>query len=179
MKAPVEIEPKERIDVHAGHATYGQMSDLGRALNDEYHRIEKGEGDDTALIKQLIRILHPEIDPAITLANNKYVREIIDAVQYWKLKEGEMLKYEPSAEEKIAGYDSLAVKTGATGVAITIAEKFGVHNGPDEVFKWKYGTVFMILFTDLERHKFQKRLSEIRENKRKQREKTSRWSHRK
>ena len=162
----------DRVDVRGGRATYGQMVELGRVLDKA--RIEPA--DEQATLKALIRVLHPQTDPAINYDNVQYAIEIIQAVHYWKEKEAELLHYEPSPEEKAAGYEVLAAKTGPTSVAITLAEKFGVHNGPDEVFQWPYASVFMVLFIDLERYKFQKRLSDIRERKRN--EKTSRFNKR-
>ncbi len=169
------IKEAEQIDVKGGKCTYGQMVELGRVLDAAFARAESGgENDDVTTIKNLIRTLHKDSNPGITVTNVKYAMEIAGAVRFWRERENEKLKYTPSDEERAAGYETLAKLTGPTGVASTIAEKFGVHGGPDAIFEWPYGTVFMILYIDLERYKFQKRLQDIRERKRKQKDKSAR-----
>lgn len=168
------IPETEQIDVRAGKCTYGQMSDLGRVLDEAFARSESGEGNDVDTIKELIRTLHPDSAPAINKTNVKYAMEIAASVRLWRERESEKLKYTSSDEERAAGYETLAKLTGPTGVASTIAEKFGVHGGPDAVFKWPYATVFMVLYIDLERYKFQKRLQDIRDRKRRQKDKAAR-----
>lgn len=178
MKDQITIEPKDRINVRAGKCTYGQMNDLGRVLDAAFADARAGKRDEVETTKKLIRILHPEIEPAITLDNIKYALEIADAVRFWREVENEKLKYTPTDEERAAGYERLAKVTGPTGIASTIAEKFGVYLGPDAIFKWEYASVFMVLYIDLERYKFQKRLQDIRERKRKQKEKSARMGRR-
>lgn len=174
MKRIETIPEAEQIDVKAGKCTYGQMVELGRVLDVAFTRAESGESGDVGTIKDMIRTLHPESAPAINKTNVEYAMRIASAVRLWRERESEKLKYTPSDEERAAGYETLAKLTGPTGVASTIAEKFGVHGGPNEVFKWEYGTVFMVLFIDLERYKFQKRLQDIRDRKRKQKDKAAR-----
>lgn len=165
----------EQVDVLAGKCTYGQMVELSRLLVEV-------EGADVAVVKSLIRILHHNPDdgvicePAINITNAKYARTIAEGVRFWREQEDAKLKYTPTAEEKQAGYEALSNATGPTGVASTIAEKFGVSGGPDEVFKWPYASVFMVLYIDLERYKFQRRLHDVHEAKRKRDGKTHRIS---
>lgn len=173
------IAPSEQIDVRGGRCSYGDMVALGRVLDAGIARAETGDGNDVEVIKTLIHTLHPDAMPTINVTNVKYASAIAAGVRFWREQEGEKLKYTPSAEEKQAGYESLAMATGPTGVASTIAEKFGVEGGPDAVFLWPYASVFMVLYIDLERYKFQKRLQEIRDNKRKRDEKNHRWGRKK
>ena len=173
------IRESEQIDVTAGKCTYGQMVELGRVLDAAFKRSEAGEGNDVDTIKKLIRTLHPDSSPSISTTNVRYAMEIASAVRMWRERENEKLKYTPSDEERAAGYEALSKITGPTGVASTIAEKFGVYGGPNEVFKWEYATVFMVLYIDLERYKFQKRLQDIRDRKRRQKDKSARMGRRK
>lgn len=168
------IPKSEQIDVRAGRATYGDMVALGRILDAEAKKVADGTGSDVEVIKSIILVLHPGTRPAINYTNVKYAAEVAKAVRHWREQEDAKLKYTPSDEEKLAGYDALVAATGPTGVASTIAEKFGAAGGPDDVFRWPYASVFMTLYIDLERYKFQKRLSDMREAKRKQREKSRR-----
>lgn len=168
------IQETEQIDVRGGKCSYGEMVALGRLLDAEIARAGTGEGDDTAIIKALIQTLHPDVTPSMSVANVKYAASIAAGVRFWREQEAEKLKYTPSAEEKQAGYETLAKATGPTGVASTIAEKFGVEGGPDAVFLWPYGSVFMVLYIDLERYKFQKRLQDIRDRTRKRNERNHR-----
>ena len=175
------IPPNEQIDVHGGKCTYGQMCDLGRVLDAAIAEQEKDTYDEIETYRRLISVLHPNVRPCLSLSNVRYAIDIARGVRHWREQENRMLKYEPSDEEKQAGYDKLSASSGPTGVAITIAEKFGVAGkpgervGPDVVFEWPYATVFQVLRIDLDRYKFQKRLSDIRENKRKRKEKSTRW----
>lgn len=173
------IAPSEQVDVRGGRCSYGDMVDLGRVLDAENARAETGTGDDVEFIKSLIRVLHPDAVPSINVTNVKYSQVIASGVRFWRERENEKLNYTPSTEEKQAGYESLVKASGPTGVASTIAEKFGVADGPDAVFRWPYASVFMTLYIDLERYKFQKRLQDIRDNKRKRDEKNRHWSHKK
>lgn len=174
------IHPDEQINVSDGKISYGDMVTLGRILDAESARAEKGEGDEVETIKALIRTLHPGAQPSINATNAVYAAAIARGVRFWREQENLKLKYKPSDEEKQAGYEALAEVTGPTGVAITIAEKFGVAAGPgnkvgpDAVFDWPYAVVFKVLHTDLERSKFQKRLNEIYEKKRKRNERNHR-----
>lgn len=168
------VQKPEQIDVRGGRATYGNMVTLGRILEAESKKQAEGITSDVEVIKQLISVLHPDVEPAINITNVKYASEIAQAVRFWREREAEKLKYTPTDEEKQAGYDALATATGPTGVASTIAEKFGVSEGPDAVFRWPYASVFMVLYIDLERYKFQKRLTDIQERKRKQKDKSAR-----
>lgn len=161
-----------QIDVMGGRCTYGEMVELGRVLDSDTVR----SGNELDSIKSLIQTLHPDIEPSINITNLKYVSDIARAVRFWRVQEAEKLKYTPSAEEKQAGYEALAKITGPTGIASTIAEKFGVEGGPDAVFKWPYATVFSVLRIDLERYKFQKKLQDIHDNKRRRDEKNRRWN---
>ena len=172
------VSEKDQIDVRAGCCSYGQMVDLGRRLDAENEAKDKGKNNEAALVKALIRILHPDVQPAINITNAKYASGVAAAVRFWRERENIKLKYEPSSDEKAAGYEKLAVISGPAGVASTIAEKFGVSGGPNEVFKWEYAQVFMVLLIDFERFKFNKRLADIRDRKRKQTEKSPRGGRR-
>lgn len=164
------IEPPDWVDVRSGRCSYGAMVTLGQILDNEID----GVADSVKLTKSLIRTLHPDAEPEINVTNVRYATEIAHAVRFWREQEADKLKYTPSAQEKQAGYEALAKVSGATGVASTIAEKFGVSEGPDAVFRWEYASVFMVLYIDLERHKFQKRLQEIRDKTRKNEERNRR-----
>lgn len=161
-----------QIDVMGGRCTYGEMVELGRVLDSNIAR----SGNEREAIKLIINVLHPEIIPAFDATTVSYVKRVIDGVRFWREQEAEKLKYTPSAEEKQAGYEALAKITGPTGIASTIAEKFGVEGGPDAVFKWPYATVFSVLRIDLERYKFQKKLQDIHDDKRRRDEKNRRWN---
>lgn len=169
------VPETEQIDVRGGRAAYGDMVALGRILEAESKKQAEGIVSDVEVIKELITVLHPDTKPVINITNVKYAAEIASAVRFWREREAEKLKYVPTDEEKQAGYDALAAATGPTGVASTIAEKFGIPEGPDAVFRWPYASVFMVLYIDLERYKFQKRLSDIHDRKRKQKDKSARW----
>lgn len=169
------VSEADQVDVLAGRCSYGQMVALGRVLDAARAKAEAGEVNDVEVIKSLIVALHPDVKPAINSMNVRYAGYIAAAVSHWREKENVKLQYRPTDEEKQAGYDALVAATGPTGIASTIAEKFGIPEGPDAVFRWPYASVFMTLFIDLERYKFQKRLSDIREAKRKQKEKNGRF----
>lgn len=156
------ISPAEWVDVTGGICTYGQMVELGRVLD----RINGSVVDDAGAVRSLIRCLHPGVDLAIDFYTIRYALAIVEGVRFWRKQESERLSYTPTGDEKLAGYEKLARETGATGVAITVAEKFGVSGGPDEVFGWPYATVFQVLRIDLERSNFQKRLQKIADDKR-------------
>jgi hypothetical protein len=128
--------------------------------------LEKSSGvTDVDTVKSLIRILHRDVDPRYNYFNRKYAIDIANGVLYWRKQEVELLKYTPTADEKLAGCEKLARETGPAGVAITLAEKFGVSDGPDAVFEWPYATVFQVLRIDLERSNFQKRLQRIKDSR--------------
>ncbi len=172
------VYPGEQVDIRGGKCSYGEMVALGRALEAEITRAGAGDNDDVEVVRRLIQILHPDVKPAINIVNVKYAVAIAQGVRFWREQEKERLSYKPTAEEKMAGYEALARVSGATGVASTIAEKFGVDGGPDAVFNWPYSSIFMVLMIDLERAKFQRKLQEIRENKRKREEQSRRVSRR-
>ena len=173
------VKPCARVDVAAGHCSYGQMIELGRVLDDAAAR---GDADhaltDIATIKALFKVLHPDAAPTIDLETVRYAMHIADGVYFWRKQESDKLRYKPTADEKLAGYEALGAVTGPTGVASTIAEKFGVHGGPDEVFSWPYATVFAVLLIDFERFKYQQRLSKIRDDRRRREDKNRRLSKR-
>ena len=155
----ITIAAKDRIDVKGGRHSYGQQIELRRVLENE-------NLTDPQRIRELIKTLHPKSSPAINIENVRYAKLIDEGVRFWCEQENEKLHYAATSEEKQAGSEELARVTGAIGVAVSLAEKFGKH--PDDVFNWEYGTVFSILFVDLERYKYAKRLDKIRENKRQQ-----------
>lgn len=165
------VPKDEQVDVRGGRCTYGQMIELGRVLEKAGMSADTGE---VATIRALISALHPNVEAAINVTNVMYASNISQGVRFWREREADRLRYEPTAEEKMAGYEALSRAIGPAGVASTIAEKFGVSGGPDEVFKWPYASVFMVLLIDLERFKFQKRLQDIRDNKRKREDRARR-----
>lgn len=164
-RRPQTVKKQDRADVRNGRIEFGQMVDLGRVLD------AKDLGD-TEKFRRLIKVLHPDIEPAINLENVRYAVEIMHAVVFWREQENRRLHYEPSAEEKQAGFEKMAAAIGPRGVAVSMGKDFSRH--PDEVFKWSYGSVFSILEVDLQRYEFTKRLNEIREKKREQQERNKR-----
>lgn len=75
----------------------------------------------------------------------------------WIDKEQELLNYTPSAEEIRAGIKDLSDKVGNMSTIKSLAKTYATD--PDKVLEWPYSKVFVILYTDLEERKFEKKLS--------------------
>lgn len=162
-----------QIDVKAGDLTYGQRIELGNyfsALNDK--GIETCNEVET--IKDVIRILHPKTDVTIldVLQAKKligYIDDITSGLMFWLEQEKRLLS-EPYDDDEIrAGAKELGAKIGAFGTVKALAKDYSTD--PDIILTWSYGKVFGILYTDLEQHRFRKRLSKIRDDKTKQKSK--------
>ena len=143
---------KSKIDIKAGEMTFNHRIELGKILS----------GNDSEIVKfqKVFECLH-NFTPMFTQYNLllEYFKQIIEGLAYWIDVESKLLKYEPTAEEKQAGIKELSVKIGELGTIDALAEKYGID--PDEVLKWQYAKVFGILFSDLEKSKYQRKYHEV------------------
>ncbi len=92
-------------------------------------------------------------------ARTRRLNAILDDFKAWLKKEAETLAYTPTADEEAAGLKTFSRAVGPLGTIHALAERFG--KDPDEVLRWDYGKVYGILFTDLERVKYQRRLDRV------------------
>jgi hypothetical protein len=163
--APVErISTDDLPNVERGEHTFGQHLQLVQ-LFDHYCSDEKAlasltSGTDVPFefVSQVCKIMGVEIKGGVRSYARaiKYTEEVCNGVKSWLEKSSKLLKYEPTTDEVMAGYEELQKKQGQFGTIKAIAKEFG--KSPDEVLEWEWVTVFTILFTDLEEAKYQKRL---------------------
>lgn len=157
-RAKNKVLPRERnskmskIDIKNGELTFSQRIELGRIAASDVDEFEKAMEMWRCLYVDRPKLTEKNVDDFV-----RDVKEIIDGLNFWIERETKALKYEPTADEKRAGISELSKNVGEYGTILAIAETYG--KDPDEVLKWKYGKIFGILYTDLERHKFQQRLS--------------------
>ncbi|MDR0682025.1 MAG: hypothetical protein LBG15_09300 [Dysgonamonadaceae bacterium] len=148
-----------KIDVKAGHLTYGQRIELGDLF--------ASEKSDTEKFNETFRIMHditPDFsNPEEMKIYSQYYKEIIDGLVFWFEKEKHLLDYQPEPEEIRAGIKELSAKTGYYGTIKAIAKNYA--KDPDEILQWKYGKIFGILYSDLEELKYSKRLRKQYEKK--------------
>ncbi len=110
--------------------------------------------DELAKFKRVMACLEQSTD--VNRYNIEYWFEVIEGLKYWLEREAKELKYKPSADEIAAGADILALQVAEMSTIVSLAESFG--RDPDEILTWKYGKVFNILFTNLQKFLFKQRL---------------------
>ena len=134
--------------------TYGQRIDLGELFESDMTEEKK--------FVETFFILHKNRPDFNNRKEIKffveYFKEITEGILYWIEKE-KLLRYDPEPEEIRAGVYDLCNKIGNYGTIKALAKNYNCD--PDDIFKWKYGKVFGILYTDLEEYKYQKRLHKI------------------
>jgi hypothetical protein len=81
----------------------------------------------------------------------RYYQRFEKGMLYWVKREAKALHYEPTADEKKFGYDRISKIFGDFATVDSLADKYKVN--PDEILKWEYNKVFVILWKDLELHK--------------------------
>lgn len=135
-----------KVDILKGKLTFGQKIDLLEVIVNEQSEAEKA--------KAIIRILGGRINK-IRWWNVRrvlrYVKGVVDGLEYWAKAEAKALKYEPTAEEKKMGYSVLSKKFGIFNTVDALALKY--MKDPDDILNWDYAKVFLILCKDLETHK--------------------------
>lgn len=139
-----------RIDWDSADFTYGQRIELGEIFSDkeksEYYRLCAAfrcmYGWSRRLVPMPVRI--------------RMFSGIIDGLKAWIDKEQRMLAYAPSSDEVAAGIRELTAKVGNMSTIKSLAKAY--NTDPDEVLRWPYGKVFVILYTDLEERKYEKKL---------------------
>lgn len=87
----------------------------------------------------------------------KVFDKLIRGFKGWIDKEQQMLDYSPTEEEKRAGIKELSEKVGQMSTIKALAKAYSAD--PDEVLEWPYSKVFIILYTDCEERKYEKKLS--------------------
>lgn len=151
----------EKIDIKGGKLTFSNRIELGKIFE------TAKEGDEMTVIRAVAKCLHNIDLGAIDAVNIKfwvqYFDEICDGLKYWIEAEQRMLKYTPSIDEQNAGIMELSQRIGYMGTIKSLATRHG--KSPDEVLEWEYGTVFGILYADLEESKFKDRYRKIIESK--------------
>lgn len=141
------------LDIEGGEFTYGNRIALGDILSDESR-------SEYQRLKAAFRELYGYSCRLLPLGMRvRALRRIVEGVTAWVRKEGEMLHYEPSAEEVAAGVGELTRRVGNFPTIKALAKAYG--RDPDEVLAWDYAKVFGILHTDLEEHKYEERYSKI------------------
>jgi hypothetical protein len=150
-----------KIDIKGGQFTYAQRIELGRIM--------AGPGEETAKMIACMKCLVPGWSFLNIRASIKWWPEVVEGLHYWIQRENKELHKSPSAEERAAGIADLQRRVGYMGVVTTIAKEYGVD--PDTVLSWKYGKVFNLLYTDMQRALFRERIEKNREMKRKQKRK--------
>lgn len=149
----------KKIDIKLGKLTFGQRIELGDI-------VDKCKDNEVQVFKSFFKCLH-NID--ISLANPdikwyvNYFNEICDGLAYWVEVEQKMLKYTPTTDERAAGIDNLNASIGHLGTLKALARNHG--KSPDEVLNWEYGTVFGMLYADLQEYNYKERYRRIMENK--------------
>lgn len=142
-----------RIDIEAGEFTYGNRLALGEIFSDEsrteYQRLKAASRELYGYSCRLLPI-------GLRMRALKHVSAGVFA---WIQKEQILLKYQPSADELAAGIKELTKRVGNLSTVKALAKAY--HRDPDEILKWSYAKVFGILFTDLEEHKFDERLTKV------------------
>ena len=141
----------KEIDIKAGDLTFGQRIELGKILT-------SGEPE-FDIFKQCVECLYGK-RPRLTLLNVKenirIFTNIVEGIKYWMDLEKELLKYEPTIQERRAGISDLTAKVGEYATIKALAKTYA--QDPDTILTWKYGKVFGLLYTDLEEYKFQLKL---------------------
>lgn len=138
------------IDWESADFTYGQRIELGDIFSDE----EVGEY--TRLCKAF-KCMYGYSRKWIPLRRRaRMFNEILDGFKGWIDKEQAMLKYNPSSDEMSAGIKELSEKVGNMSTIKQLAKAFSTD--PDEILKWPYSKVFVILYTDLEERKYEEKL---------------------
>lgn len=89
---------------------------------------------------------------------------IAEGFRGWIEKERTLLDYQPSEEELRAGIRDLSAKVGNMTTVKALAKTYGTD--PDTILQWPYSKVFILLYTDLEERKFEKKLSKEYERNR-------------
>lgn len=142
-----------RMDLSDGLFTYGQRIELGGIFSDtgrsEYRRL----ADAFKVLYGYKCTLLP-IKWRVRLLNG-----IVEGLTEWIRKESEMLAYTPTDDEERAGIAELTRRVGSMGTIDALAEKYG--KDPDEILGWSYAKVFGILFSDLEKAKYQRRYDKM------------------
>lgn len=139
----------KRVDIKGGQMTFGERIQLGRILSNK--SLSEYEKFKASMIL---------LDDAWTIAqveeSIEYFHEVVGGILYWIKREKTDLVYKPTAEELIAGIETLSVKVGEMATISALAKDFG--QDPDDVLGWKYGKVFNILYTNLEAYHYRVRL---------------------
>lgn len=147
---------KSKIDIKKGEMSFGQRIELGKIFS--------SNADELLKFEQVFVCLHnfkPKLNEYLKLTD--YFSEIVNGIAHWVNVESIMLKYEPTPEEKLAGVKELAIKIGEMATVDAMAEKYSLD--PDVILTWNYSKVFGILFTDLEKSKYQKRYRNVIDKK--------------
>lgn len=147
---------KNEIDIKGGKLTYSQRLDLQKIFSECTSELVIFERVFLCLYN--FRPKYKQYKKLIPIFEG-----VIKGLEFWVERETNLLKYEPSIEEVQAGIKELSKKTGDFGTVKALAKAYNCD--PDTILKWEYGKVFGILYTDLEEHKFQKRLHKVYESK--------------
>lgn len=129
--------------------TFAQRIQLGQIItNRELSEYQKFRQSMTCLIPGW-RVINMR-------ASIPYWEEVLEGIKYWVEREQVELKQEPTAEERAAGVNDLALKVGDFSTINALAKDFA--KDPDEILQWKYGKVFNILYTNLQVYNYRMRL---------------------
>lgn len=94
----------------------------------------------------------------------KVFDKIVRGFKNWIDREQQMLDYSPTEEERRAGIKELSEKVGQLSTIKALAKTYCTD--PDKVLEWPYSKVFIILYTDIEERKYEKKLSKEYERNR-------------
>lgn len=94
----------------------------------------------------------------------KVFDKIVRGFKSWIDREQQMLDYSPTEEERRAGIKELSEKVGQLSTIKALAKAYCTD--PDKVLEWPYSKVFIILYTDMEERKYEKKLSKEYERNR-------------
>ena len=146
------------LNIKNGDFTFAHRIELGKIFTTSKSEVEAFKKIFKCLYDIDIDFSHKDFKKAVIHFN-----EIVEGIKYWIEAETKMLKYEYTPEETSAGVSEYIKKVGEFGTVKAIAKAYG--KDPDEILKWKYGKIFGILYTDLEEHKYKKRLEKVIERK--------------
>jgi hypothetical protein len=144
------------IDILSENFTFGQRIALNQIS--EYTK-------DFELIEGIIYALYEvKIKKSDYAKVYLHVREVLQKLSVWVEKE-KLLKYEPTPEEIRAGINKISEKLGDFATVDAIAKR--MHISHQNAIDLPYSTVFLMLLSDLEHTKFERRLNKIYEQKHK------------
>lgn len=139
-----------KIDWDSNDFTYGQRIELGNIFADE-------ESSHYSKLCRAFKVMYGFSRKVIPMrARIKRYDLILDGLKQWIEKERMLLNYTPTDDELNAGIKDLTEKVGNMSTIKQIAKTYGTD--PDEVLKWAYSKVFIILYTDLEERKYETKL---------------------